>query len=112
MTKVIDLYPGKRKIRHATTLTVVDLTRFKKELKTELLSGIGALIKEALAPGPRQWLSPQQASRKLNIPISALTKLRETCSIPYCFIDGEFYYDPVDIEKVLKANKSYKRRRK
>ena len=81
-------------------ITKEDLSR----LKDDILSELSALFLPALTE--TQWLRSSEVMEMLKISSSTLQNLRISGQIPHTKIGGIFYYNRVDIENVLKANKA------
>jgi hypothetical protein len=82
-------------------VTTDDLERLKAELLFELKQLINA---NAGLPS-KKWLKSREVRELLNISHCTLQNIRSTGKLPYTKIGGVFYYDFVDIQKMLQTNK-------
>lgn len=84
-----------------SVITKEDLQQFK----TELLEGIGNLLKET-STEQKLWLRTSEVKKLLNISSGTLQNLRIKGTLSYSKVGGTLYYNYKDIQKILTNAKS------
>jgi hypothetical protein len=74
------------------------------EFRLLLLNDLKELLKANTQPA-KKWLKSKEVRKLLNISPGTLQTLRINKTLSYTKIGGILYYDNVDIEKLLSANK-------
>jgi hypothetical protein len=82
-------------------VTMGDLQSFK----AELLNDIKHLLDVQKSHPGRKWLKSYEVEKLLGISSNTLLTWRNNGTLPYTPLGGIYYYDPVDIEKVMQAKK-------
>ena len=102
MGNVQDILAAPRdKLLRNQLLTVGDLLDFKKEL----LDGIKRLLEAQATKSVKKWMKSYEVEKLLEISPGTLQTFRNNGTIPYTKIGGSIYYDPQDIEKVMREKK-------
>lgn len=83
-------------------ITNGDLENFK----IELLAEFKKLAKELQGQPSKKWLKSLEVRKLLDISPNTLTNLRMNGTLPFTKIGGVIYYDYVDIEEMLTANRN------
>jgi hypothetical protein len=91
-------------------VTYGDLQTMKQALKEELLSDLRQLLIDQPAPQAKKWLKNKEVRELLGISTGTLQSLRDNHVIPFSRIGRHFYYDPVEIEKLILSRKEIGRR--
>lgn len=82
-------------------VTLADLEKFR----VTLMMDIKMMLEGHIGKTPKRWLKSYEVRKFLNISAGTLQTLRDNGKIPYTKIGGLFYYDTVEIEKVMNDQK-------
>lgn len=85
----------------ASVVTTEDLMEFKNQLLVEFK----ALMVEHTHPQPKTWMRSAEVKRHLAISQGTLQNLRDKRVIPCYRVDGLFFYDALEVDRVLIENK-------
>lgn len=81
---------------------LLELSGAIKEIKAQLL-----VLKQTRTEAFKQaWIDGQDVMLALKISKRTLQTLRDTGILPYSRINGKFYYNVADLEKLLESNYS------
>ena len=94
-----ETYP--QKIFANQLITVDDLTQFKKQFLSELLTA----LKAQSGIIPKKWMKSHEVRRLLKISPGTLQTLKMSGIIPYTKVGGLHYYDHDDIQYLLESGK-------
>lgn len=97
--------PRRQEEKHFYTGQIVTLEDLLI-LKTELLSEIKKLLKEAGGEPVKKWLKSHEVRKLLDISPGTLQNLRVNGTLPFTKIGGVIYYDQEDIKAMLQSGKS------
>ena len=98
MKNAIPLYPAPKVPDEQKLVTVADLDAFSEKLISTL-----RMMHANVAIPPKKWLKSHQVRRMLNISPGTLQTMRNKGFIPFSRIGGTFFYDSIEIEKILSA---------
>lgn len=82
-------------------VTLGDLQSFKAELLTD----IKHLLDLQKTQTGKKWLKSYEVEKLLGISSNTLLTWRNNGTLPYTPLGGIYYYDPVDIEKLMQEKK-------
>jgi hypothetical protein len=82
-------------------VTVDDLEKFRVTLKMD----IKVMLEGHLGKTPKRWLKSHEVRQLLKISSGTLHSLRANGKIPFTRIGGLIFYDALEIERVLQAQK-------
>jgi hypothetical protein len=85
-------------------ITTDDLQTFKEGFLEDLVS----LIEQQKTTPARRWLKGDDVRRYLQISPHTLQLLREQGELPYTKMGGTYYYDFVDLRRILLEKKTTK----
>jgi hypothetical protein len=83
-------------------ITPDDLQAFKESLLTD----ITGIIERQKIPPKSRWLKPKEVQQLLKISSRTLHRMRVKGTLPYTQIGATYYYDPVDIQKMIEENRT------
>lgn len=95
--------PNRQQNRPAGQLVTIDDLFL---LKSDLLSEIKKLLKEAGGEPAKKWLKSYEVRKLLDISPGTLQNLRVNGTLPFAKIGGVIYYDQEDIKEMLQSRKS------
>ena len=86
----------------ASIITTEDLKAFKEELLSDIKELLKKQEKGVLA---KKWLKSTEVMEMLKISPGTLHNFRVNGTLPFTKIGGIIYFDALDIQEVLSANK-------
>jgi hypothetical protein len=94
--------PEDRQSQPASQLvTQDDLEKFR----VKLMMDIKMMLEGRLGKPPKRWLKSHEVREMLKISSGTLHSLRSNGKIPFTRIGGLIYYDAVEIDRALQAQK-------
>jgi excisionase family DNA binding protein len=82
-------------------VTLDDLEKFR----VKLMMDIKMMLEGQFGKTPKRWLKSQEVTQLLKISKGTLYSLRANGKIPFTRIGGLIFYDALEIERVLQAQK-------
>lgn len=93
-------------------VTYGDLQTMKQALKEELAEEFRRLLAEKPVTTEKKWLKNKAVREMLGVSAGTLQGLRDNGILPFSRIGRHFYYDIVDIEKIIEQRKGLGRQRR
>ena len=77
-----------------------------REFKMEMLEGIENLLNNKSEHKQQKYLKSSELKKLLQISSSTLQTLRINGTLPYIKIGGIIFYDAIEIQQIMEANKT------